>query len=152
MNPEADKYLDKIVKYCAYQERCIKEVLTKLNTYEISDTDKKEILNYLTDNKFVNNERFANCFVRSKINQKAWGTNKIRYSLRSKGIDEKLIQDALAEIDQEQYSERLKKVLQAKKIHEKDPYKRKLKLAQYAIQKGFEPTLVWKTIKEMEEC
>jgi SOS response regulatory protein OraA/RecX len=42
----------------------------------------------------------------------------------------------------------LRSVLSEKRIDESDPYKYKAKLAQYAIQKGFQPSLVWQVIKE----
>ena len=69
----ADQILDKMAKYCAYQERSVKEVTDKLKTFEISEKDREEIINYLIDNKFVNDERFAHAFVRGKINQSAGG-------------------------------------------------------------------------------
>ena len=70
-----DQVLDKMAKYCAYQERCVKDVTDKLKTFDLSDQDRETILNYLIDNRFVNNERFANAFVRGKINQSGWGVN-----------------------------------------------------------------------------
>lgn len=72
-----DQVLDKIAKYCVYQERCTKDVTDKLKTFDIPETDKKEILDYLIDNRFVDDERFARNFVRGKINQSGWGVNKI---------------------------------------------------------------------------
>ena len=70
-------------------------------------------------------------------------------SLKMKGISDEIISGALSEIDPEIYREELIKVLKAKKINESDPYKRKAKLAQYAIQKGYEPSLVWDTLKSL---
>lgn len=66
-----------------------------------------------------------------------------------KGISEEIINDALSEIDPEIYKEELIKVLKSKKINESDPYKKKAKLAQYAMQKGYEPNLVWDAVKNL---
>ena len=147
-----DQVLDKMAKYCAYQERCVKEVTDKLKTFEISAKDQEDILNYLIDNRFVDNERFAKAFVRGKINQSGWGLNKIRYHLLQKGIDKELIDSALEAFDQEVYRQRLIEVLQTKSKTVKAPneFEKNRKLAAYAIQKGFEASLVWEVIKNGE--
>ena len=146
----SDQVLDKMAKYCAYQERCIKEVSDKLKTFEISSKDREDILNYLIDNRFVNNERFVKAFVRGKINQSGWGLNKIRYHLMQKGIDKEIIDEALEAFDQEVYRQRLFEVLnvKSKTVKAENAFEKNRKLAAYAIQKGFEPSLVWEVLKE----
>lgn len=143
--------LDKLAKYCVYQERCVKDVTDKLKSFEISEKDREDILNYLIDNRFVDNERFAKAFVRGKINQSGWGLNKIRYHLMQKGIDKELIDTALEAFDQEVYRQRLIEVLQTKSktVKAANEFERNRKLAAYAIQKGFEPSLVWEVIKTL---
>ena len=91
-----DQVLDKMAKFCAYQERCVKDVTEKLKTFDISPKDEEEILNYLIDNRFVNDERFAKAFVRGKVNQSGWGLNKIRFHLIQKGIDKTLDEAVVA--------------------------------------------------------
>ena len=90
-----DQVLDKMAKYCAYQERCVKDVKDKLKTFDFSEEEKIKILEYLLDNRFVNDERFAMAFVRGKVNQSGWGVNKIRFHLMQKGIAKELIDEAL---------------------------------------------------------
>ena len=142
--------LDKMAKYCAYQERCVKDVTDKLKTFELSEKERNEILNYLIDNRFVNNERFAKAFVKGKINQSGWGLNKIRFHLMQKGIEKETIDEALESFDEEAYRQRLVEVLKtkAKTVKAANDFERKRKLAAYAIQKGFEANLVWEVIKE----
>lgn len=142
-----DAILKKVLHYCAYQDRCTQEVRTKLATFDMSDSDKEKIVKLLVDEGYIDDERYASTFVRSKIHLKKWGVNKIRMSLKMKGISDDIINNALSEIDPEMYRSELIKVLQAKKINESDPYKKKAKLAQYAIQKGYEPSLVWDTLR-----
>ena len=145
----SDQVLDKMAKYCAYQERCVKEVTDKLKTFDISEKEKDEILNYLIDNRFVNNERFACAFVRGKINQSGWGLNKIRFHLAQKGIDKETIDEALQSLDEEAYRQRLIEVLRvkAKTVKAENDYEKKRKLAAYAMQKGFEAGIVWEVIR-----
>ena len=142
-----DAILKKVLHYCAYQDRCTQEVRTKLATFDMPDSEKAKILKLLVDEGYLDDERYASTFVRSKIHLKKWGVNKIKMSLKMKGISDEIISDALSEIDPEIYKDELIKVLKAKKINESDPYKKKAKLAQYAIQKGYEPSLVWDTLR-----
>ena len=144
-----DVILNKVLRYCAYQDRCVQEVRKKLATFDMPDSEKGKILKLLVDEGYLDDERYASTFVRSKIHLKKWGVNKIRMALKMKGISDEIISNALSEIDPEIYREELIKVLKAKKISETDPYKRRAKLAQYAMQKGYEPSLVWDALKSL---
>ena len=144
-----DAILKKVLRYCAYQDRCVQEVRKKLATFDMPDSEKEKIMKLLVEDGFIDDERYASTFVRSKIHLKKWGVNKIRMALKLKGISDEIINNSLSEIDPEIYREELVKVLKAKKINEPDPYKRKAKLAQYAMQKGYEPGLVWEVIKSI---
>ena len=142
--------LDKMAKYCAYQERCVKDVTEKLNTYDLPQKDREEILAYLIDNRFVNDERFAKSFVKGKINQSGWGINKIRFHLMQKGIDKALIDEAVGQTDEEVYRQRLVEILRAKSktVKADNDFEKKRKLAAFALQRGFEASLVWEVLKE----
>ena len=144
-----DQVLDKMAKYCAYQERCVKDVKDKLKTFDIPQQEKTKILDYLLDNRFVNDERFAKIFVQSKSNQNDWGTNKIRYHLIQKGIAKDIIDEALGQTDEEVYRQRLIEILKtkAKTVKAANDFEKKRKMAAYAMQKGFEGALVWEVIK-----
>lgn len=146
-----DQVLDKMAKYCAYQERCVKEVRDKLKTFDIAEEDKTKILDYLLDNRFANDERYAKAFVRGKVNQSGWGINKIRFHLIQKGIDKDIIDEALVQTDEEVYRQRLIEILKtkAKTVKADSDFEKKRKLAAYAMQKGFEGSLVWETLKDL---
>ena len=145
-----DQVLDKMAKYCAYQERCVKDVRDKLKTFEISEEEKAKIIDYLLDNRFVNDERYAKAFVRGKVNQSGWGVNKIRFHLIQKGIDKNIIEEALGQTDEEAYRQRLIEILETKSktVKAANDFEKKRKLATYAMQKGFEGSLVWEVLKE----
>ena len=145
-----DQVLDKMAKYCAYQERCEKDVRDKLKAFDIPQELKDEILDYLLDNRFVNDERFAKAFVRGKVNQSGWGVHKIRFHLMQKGIDKEVIDEALGQTDEEAYRQRLIDILKtkAKTVKADSDFERKRKLAAFAMQKGFEGSLVWEVLKE----
>ena len=146
-----DQVLDKMAKYCAYQERCMKDVRDKLKTFDIPEEEKTKILYYLLDNRFVNNERFAKAFVRGKVNQNGWGVNKIRFHLMQKGIEKELIDEALGQTDEEVYRQRLIDILKTKSktIKAESDFEKKRKLAAYAMQKGFEGSMVWEVLRDL---
>jgi len=146
-----DQVLDKMAKYCAYQERCVKDVRDKLMTYDIAQEDRDKVLEYLLDNRFVNDERFAKSFVRGKVHQSGWGVNKIRFHLVQKGIVKDIIDEALQQTDEEVYRQRLIDILKTKSktVKAETDFERKRKLAAYAIQKGFEGSLVWEVLREL---
>jgi len=146
-----DQILDKMAKYCAYQERCVKDVRDKLKTYDISQEDRDKILGYLIDNRFVNDVRFAKSFVRGKVNQSGWGINKIRFHLMQKGIAKEIIDEALGQTDEEVYRQRLIDILnnKSKTVKAANDFEKKRKLAAYAMQKGFEGSLVWDVLENL---
>lgn len=146
-----DQVLDKMAKYCAYQERCVKDVRDKLKTFDLPEEEKSKILDYLLDNRFVNDERFAKSFVRGKVNQSGWGMNKIRFHLMQKGINKEIIDEALGQTDEAVYRQRLIDILKTKSktIKADSDFEKKRKLAAYAMQKGFEGNLVWEVLKDL---
>ena len=148
-----EQVLDKMAKYCAYQERSVKEVFVKLKSFDIDPKYREAILSYLIDNHFVNDQRFTKLFVRSKINQSGWGLGKIRSHLIQKGIAKEIIEKELQNTDEVQYRQRLIEVLQskAKTVKAANEFEKKRKLAAFAIQRGFEASLVWEVLKESFE-
>ena len=122
----------------------------KLKTFDLPQEEKDEILDYLLDNRFTNDERFAKSFVRGKINQSGWGVNKIRFHLIQKGIDKEIIEEALGQTDEEIYRQRLIDILKTKSktVKAANDFEKKRKLAAYAMQKGFEGNLVWDILKD----
>jgi regulatory protein len=89
--------------------------------------------------------------VRGKLNQSGWGVNKTRFHLMQKGIDKDIIEEALGQTDEEVYRQRLIDILKikSKTVKAENDFERKHKLAAYAMQKGFEGSLVWVVLKDL---
>jgi regulatory protein len=134
----------KAERYCAYQERSQYEVREKLGDFDLTPAETEGIIVRLIENNFINEERFAVAFVTGKFNQKGWGRLKIKQGLKEKRVPEVLIKKALQHIDADAYYEVLVRTIEKKAIllSERNPLKRKFKLQQYAIGKGFEADLV----------
>jgi regulatory protein len=140
---------EKIQRYCAYQERSHQEVRNKLYEYGLHRTDADEMITSLITEGFLNEERFAKAFAGGKFRLKKWGRIKITHALEGKGVSGNCILIGLREIDEDAYVRTLRELLKEKSesLEEDNVYARRDRLSKYAIQKGFEPELVWKVIK-----
>ena len=138
----------KIERYCAYQERSHQEVRNKLYSYGLHRTDVDEILSTLITDGFLNEERFAKAFTGGKFRMKKWGRIKITHALEAKGLSANCIRIGLKEIEDEAYVSTLRQLL-TDKVATADidnVFILRDKLSAYAIQKGYEPDLVWREI------
>jgi regulatory protein len=135
----------KISSYCAYQERTQQEVRDKLYGYGLHKDVVEELISRLITENFINEERFAKSYAGGKFRIKKWGKVKIREALKFKGISEYCIKKGLQEIGDEDYRLSLQSLIEkrAEKEKEKNEYKRKHKISQYLIAKGYEADLVW---------
>lgn len=141
--------LVKAANFCAYQERTHTEVRERLQKWEVWGDEAEEIIAYLIEDNFLNEERFAKIFAGSKFRVKQWGRQKIKFELKARKLSEYCIKVGLAEIEDDDYIATLKTILEKKKHElraEKQPLVVKQKLARYAIDKGFEGDLVWEMI------
>lgn len=145
-----DEIREKLAKYCVYQDRCHQEVEMKMKEYMLIPEAKDQILIYLIQNDYLNEERFAKSFARGKFNQKKWGMNKISVELKKRGIPVNLIRTALEEIDGDAYLEVLERLYNEKKNSlksERDSLKKKAKIRRYLLQKGYESDLIYNLIR-----
>lgn len=99
--------ITKLERYCAYQDRCTQEVLTKLRSLQVEEKEAQQILRLLKNDGFVDDERYAQSYIRGKVGLKQWGKQKIRMSLLQKGIPKELIDKYLEHITPQQYTDNL---------------------------------------------
>ena len=144
--------LAKAEHFCAYQERAQQEVRDKLYDWGLWPDAVENIIVKLIGDNFLNEERFAKAYVQGKFKQKGWGRIKIKQGLKIKKIPQNLLKKALLTIDGDEYLQMLTKVLSKKAalLTEKVPYKRRYKLQQYALSRGFETDLIIDVLKNSE--
>lgn len=142
--------LNKLRRYCAYQERCHEEVRTKLLSLKIYGETLEEIINQLISEDFLNEERFAIAYSGGKFRMLGWGKIKIEQALKAKKISTYCIKKALSEIDDEAYHKTLKKHISRckKKYQSGTKTERHQKTAQFLIAKGFESNIVWQFLSQ----
>ena len=145
---EATKRME---RYCAYQERCHQEIVQKLKEMNMIPQAIELITVHLINENYLNEERFARSFARGKFSIKKWGKRRIVAELKQRQVSQFNIKAALTEIDETAYlntfDELAKKRLS--QIKEKNVFKRKRKLADYLIYRGWENELVYAKIREL---
>ena len=146
-----DQAFQKIKQYCAYQERCHREVTEKLYGYGLYKKDVEIILTNLIEENFLNEERFAIAFAGGKFRMKQWGRVKIKYDLKQKGVSNFCITLALKEIDEDNYLKTLQSVANKKweSLKGEQYLNSRAKTTAYLLQKGFEQTLIAAAIEEI---
>lgn len=138
----------KLERYCVYQDRCHKEVEVKLQEFTLIEEAKNQIILHLLEHNFLNEERFSKSFARGKFNIKKWGKQRIIRELKFRDISQYNIKTALKEIDEEDYLITIQEVTKKRneQITEQNIYKRKKKLTDFLLRKGYEYDLIHKTV------
>ena len=143
-----DELQKKMEYYCVYQDRCHQEVERKMAEYQLIPEAKEKILLYLMEHNFLNEERFSKSFARGKFRIKNWGKQRIIRELKSKNISNYNVNSALKEIDDEDYLETIYRITKNRNhtITENNIYKRKKKLQDFLLRKGYEYDLIFKIV------
>lgn len=139
-----DEALARLEHFCAYRERCPKEVRDKIAGFSLSRADAEKIFDVLRDDGFFDEKRFAMAFAGGKFRMNNWGRRRIALELRMRDIDPALIQQAIDAIDETEYVRVLKQLLEKKRRqYEGDDHGRE-KAAASMIRAGFEQELVFR--------
>jgi len=135
-----DEILSKMQHYCAYQERSHYQVEQKLREFDLIPEAEDHIILRLIEDNFLNEERFARTYVRSKFYHNKWGKRKIIEGLKHHKIQPQLIDKALEEIEQEEYNKLIQTLLKKKikEYRQENSFQKKQKLIKFMLQKGFE--------------
>lgn len=141
----------KLEGYCAYQDRCHKEVNSKLKEMGMIPAAIDEIVGHLIKENFLNEERFARSFARGKFNIKKWGKKRIINELKQRDITKYNLKLALKEIDEDIYLETLEILAKkrAMQLTETNVFRKRKKLADYLLYRGWESPLVYEITKRL---
>lgn len=157
----AEQALASLMRLCARAERSSGDAMRLMATWMVPEGDRQGVLQRLIKDRFIDDSRYAEAFVREKSNFSAWGEYKIRATLRRKGIDDEIINSALQQMPAEQNIERLTERLKRKMrtIKYDTTYQLKTKLIRHALSLGFTMDDVLKCVEEVmqditteEEC
>ncbi|CAI8181971.1 MAG: Regulatory protein RecX [SAR116 cluster bacterium] len=141
----------KIEHYCAYQERCHKEVVQKLKQMGMIPAAIDQIMGELIAENYLNELRFAQSFARGKFRIKSWGRNRIKRELKARDISDYCIKSGLAEIDPEDYLSCFHRLAEKKaaSLSQLPLAQQKKKLADFLFYRGWESHLVFEKLSEL---
>ncbi|MEG2101550.1 regulatory protein RecX [Flavobacterium sp. FlaQc-28] len=144
--------LQKLEHFCAYQERCHDEVVSKLYSLKMTSDEIDLIIVQLIEGNFLNETRFACSFARGKHRIKHWGKLRITNELKFRNISSTNITLALKEISQEEYMETFEGLSERcwNGIQEKNILKKRKKFCDYMLRRGYESNLVYEKVKDLE--
>jgi regulatory protein len=146
-----DEFIEKGRRFCAYRDRSKKETTERLLQLGANQNLIDNILSALEKEGFIDEKRFAKAFARGKFINNHWGKIRIERELRLHQINSEIIEEALKEINQNQYFEVLESIAKKKLLASKalSEYIAKGKTAEYCIRKGFEPDICWKIVNKL---
>lgn len=136
--------------YCSKAEKCKSELQKKLLDWKANPDDFEGILSELERQKFVDEERFSQYYVRDKFEFNKWGRIKIRMMLLQKKIPEKFIDKALEQISEEKYEQTLSALIAQKQktLKAENKHEMRSKLMRFASSRGFEPDLILRILRK----
>jgi regulatory protein len=145
----ADEIFNRLSARCSTTELCLSDIRKKLDSTDLTDLEKGRIIQRLLDEKYVDEARYARAFVRDKFRFSGWGRVKIAQGLRAKQISQTDIQEALQEIDEEDYRRALRDALKAKRrtVRGSSTYETNAKLIRFAQGRGYELAIILKEVK-----
>lgn len=147
----AEQALASLQRLCARAERSSGDALRLMATWEVPHDKRQEVLQKLLQDRFIDDRRYAEAFVREKTSLNTWGEYKIRTALRRKGISEQIINAALQQINPENNAERLTLRLERKvrSIKYENSYQLKTKLLRYGLSLGFPMEQVMASVEQV---
>lgn len=145
--------LQKLRHYCAYQERCHKEVKEKLYAMNMIPQAVEQITGTLVSENYLNESRFAQQFTHGKFTIKHWGKIRIVRELKVRAVSDYDIQKAIMAIDTESYLNTLTSICQKKwnQLEGISLQQKKKKLYDYLAYRGWETELIYDQIGQLAE-
>ena len=152
MKTEQEAYLT-LAALCAQAEHCQWEMLEKMRRWEVPKEAQARVMQRLVKERYVDDERYAQAFVKDKIRYNKWGRRKVDQALWQKHIDEDIRKRVLDEVDDDEYLKVLRPLLKQKRKSTKanSDYELNQKLMRFALGRGFTFDIIRQCIDVEEE-
>lgn len=146
-----EQALSSLMRQCARAEKSSGDAMRLMSRWGVPAEHRAGVLQQLIAEKFIDDRRFAQAYVREKLNLSGWGVRKIASSLKVKGINEAIISEVLSDLDREGMEERLfaKIERKARSVKYKDKYDFKSKLIRYGISLGYDYSMVLDSVSKI---
>ena len=135
---EQEAYL-RLAALCAQAEHCEQEMRDKMRRWGLDETAQDKVVERLTKERYIDEERYARAFVKDKIRYNKWGRRKVQQALWMKHISDDIQQQVLDEIDEKEYLDVLRPLLKQKRksVKAASDYEMNQKLVRFALGRGF---------------
>ena len=145
-----EEALLKMAGLCARSEQCESDVARKLRACGLPAADIRLVIEELVSRNFIDHRRFAAAFARDKVRFSSWGKMKIRAALFAKRIPENLINEAMEEIDADDYrAAAMRSARSAALSLDLGEQSGRQKLFRRLMSRGFEPDVVSMAVREL---
>lgn len=136
----AAEALQSLMRLCARGERSTGDAMRLMRTWGVPEGERQAVVDRLVAQRFIDNGRYAELYVREKSRLSGWGARKIAMQLRTKGVEKEVIAEALATIDRDEQGDRLVEKLRRKMRTTKaqSDYEMRGKLLRYALGLGYD--------------
>lgn len=125
-------------------------LLAKLTSKGFMRHSAERVLTEFEQKGWIDDASYARSYVNDKYNLAGWGPKKIEMYLKRDGVSDQVIQSAIKTLEPNKSTiDTLLKLVNKRKLHflrEKDTFKRKKKVVDYLLRKGFNPNEVFKHI------
>ena len=146
---EFDKEKTKVLKYIIFKKRTEYEVRKKFSS-TIDNEMLDDIIDYLKEAKYINDEEYRKKLVYEFINLKNLSIREIEYKLISKGINRNIIEDYIYNNrdDLEEYE-----IKSAKNIINKKSSSMEIEeIKQYLLKKGYKSENIKEALEGEEDA
>lgn len=128
-----EQALRALMNVCAKSERGDLGRPAIADTVGVAPEQHQPIIDRLVRERFIDEVRYAEAYVREKLNLSRWGVRKIRAALKAKRIPEQTIDEALAQADPHKLGSKLEESLRRKMqgIRTASDYQMRGKLLRY---------------------
>ena len=146
-----EQALSHAASLCSGSEHCSSEMHDKLQKWGLTASEADRAIDYLLDEKYIDDARFCRAYANDKFRYSHWGRIKIRQMLRLMHLPDRLITEGLSVIDADEYKQAVHEALLQKNrtLHEDDSYKRKAKLMRHLLSRGYEMEYVYDAIDSL---
>ena len=112
-----------------------------MKRWGVADDAARKVLARLQSERFIDDSRYAEAFVRDKLNLSGWGAFKIKSALRAKGVSKEIVEEVVSPmLELADMAERLEEIMRRRMrtLKYSSAYEAKTKLIRFAAGRGYD--------------
>lgn len=127
------------------RDRSVGEIKKKMREHKFNESEIEEIVQFLIEKKFLDDEKFANNYIRNQLLLKPQGKYRLEMKLKQLLVPEEIIKKVLQSITENSEKEQARELAERWIVkHHSLSYEGRDKLARFLCSRGFS----WDVVKE----